>query len=339
MENNQLQVMFFQYIKSKVPSHLSLVDEIANLLEISTDSAYRRIRGEKMISLEEVTKMASYFKVSIDQLLNLKTSDAKIFSGNYITPANFNFEMYLQKMLEVFIFLNSFKSRELLHFCKDIVTFYYFPFPELAAFKNYAWMKTILNFPDFAHRSFSSDMFDPATIDLSAKIARQYTLIPGSEIMNVSNIHTTLYQIEYYKTAHKFCSNTDLQIIYEQLHKMVDHIEAQAENGVKFMPGEKPNSQSVTYNLYVNDFVTGDNSYLAIIDGKRVSYLVHNHLNYLTTNDEMHTTYHENFLKNIMQKSILLSKSGEKFRSGFFYLIHDEIEKSRTNQLKTFGNV
>ena len=338
MENNQLQVMFFQHIKLKVPSHLSLVDELSDLLQISVDSAYRRIRGEKMISLEEITKIASHFKISIDQLLNLKNTDAKVFSGNYITPDNFNFEMYLQKMLEVFLFLNSFKSRELIHFCKDMVVFYYFPFPELAAFKSYAWMKTILNFPSLAHKSYACDMFEPVTIELYAKIAKQYSLLPGAEIMNISNIRTTLYQIEYYKTARKFRSDAALKTIYEQLHQMVDHIEAQAEKGVKFMPGEKPNSQSVTYNLYVNDFLAGDDSNLAIVEGKRISYLVHNDLNYLSTSDEVHTTYHYNFLHNIMQKSILLSKSGEKLRSGFFYLIHEEIEKSRNNQMKTFGN-
>jgi hypothetical protein len=338
MENNQLQVMFFQFVKSKLPSHLSLVDELADLLEISIDSAYRRIRGEKMISLEEISKIASHFKLSIDQLLNLKASDAKVFTGNYVTPENFNFDIYLQKMLETLTFLNSFKNKELIHFCKDIVIFYYFPYPELAAFKNFAWMKTILNFPGLAHQPFHCDIFEKSALEIHAKIAKQYSLIPGSEIMNVSNIHTTLYQIEYYKTARMFRSDSELKTIYEQLHKMIDHIEVQAESGVKFMPGEKQTSQSAPYNLYVNDFVIGDNSFLALVEGNRISYMVHGHLNYLVTSDETHTGYQYSFLNNIIHKSILLSKSGEKLRSGFFYLIHEEIEKSRNNQMKTFGN-
>ena len=329
--------MFFQFIKSKLPPHLSLVDELADLLDISVDSAYRRIRGDKMISLEEISKIAAHFKLSIDQLLHLKTSDAKVFSGNYVTPENFNFEMYLQKMLETLTFLNSFKNKELIHFCKDIVIFYYFPYPELAAFKNFAWMKTILNFPVFSHQGFYCDVFDKSILDLNAKVAKQYMMIPGSEIMNVSNIHTTLYQIEYYKTARMFRSDNELKMIYEQLHKMIDHIESQAESGLKFMPGEKANNQSAPYNLYVNDFLTGDNSYLAIVEGNRISYLIHSYLNFLSTSDEMHTSYHYNFLKNIIHKSIIVSKSGEKLRSGFFYLIHEEIEKSRSNQMKTFG--
>ena len=337
MESNQLQVMLFRYIKSKLPPHLSLVDEIADLLCISNDSVYRRIRGEKMISLEELSKIAAHFKLSVDQLLNLTTSDAKVFSGNYIIPETFSFEMYLKKMLDVLTYLNSFKSKEVIYFCKDIVVFYYFAYPELAAFKNFAWMKTLLQFPTLAHEPFHADVFPKHVLDLGAKIVKQYTLIPGSEIMNVTNIHTTLYQIEYYKTARMFRSEEELKIIYEQLHSMVNHIEEQAENGVKFMPGEKITSQAPQYNLYVNDFVTGDNSNLAIVEGKRITYLIHSHLNYLTTTDEAHTSYQYNFLKNVMQKSILLSNSGERLRSGFFYLIHEEIEKSKNNQMKSFG--
>lgn len=232
-------------------------------------------------------------------------------------------------MLEVLVYLNSFKNKELLYFCKDIVVFYYFAYPELAAFKNFAWIKTLLQFPEYAHEPFHCDVFEKSVLDIGVKIAKQYSLIPGSEIMNVSNIYTTLYQIEYYKTARMFRSDDELKIIYEQLHNMVDHIEAQAESGVKFMPGEKENSQSPQYNLYVNDFVTGDNSNLAIIEGRRISYMIHSHINYLVTTDGMHTAYHHSFLKNVMQKSILLSKSGERLRSGFFYLIHEEIEKSK----------
>jgi hypothetical protein len=339
MDSNALQSMFFQQIKARLAPHLSLVDEVADVLNISIDSAYRRIRGEKQVSLEEISKIAARFEISVDQLLKLKVGQSKIFSGNYIRPENFDFDTYLQKMLETFSYLNSFQSRELIHFCKDIVIFYYFPYPELAMFKNFAWMKTILNFPVFKHQPFSCDMCEPATIDLFEKIARQYTSIPGSEIMNVSNIHTTLYQIEYYKTARMFRSDADLKSIYANLHSMVSHIEAQAEIGAKFMPGEKEPKQTAAYNLFVNDFVIGDNSYLATVEGRKISFLVHSHLNYLSTTDEDHTNYHEAFLKNIIQKSTQLSRSSEKLRAGFFYLIHEQIEMSKNDKLTTFGRI
>src|SRR6185312_9930978 len=229
-------------------------------------------------------------------------------------------------------YLNSFRNRHLIYFCKDMVVFYWYAFPELGAFKNFAWMKTLLQFPQFAHQPFDYSVFERSMLEAGSKITRQYCLMPSTEIMNVSNIHTTLYQIEYYKTARLFKSEEDLETIYRQLHQVVDHVQAQAEQGVKFMPGEKPGQMSPEYNLVVNDFVVGDNSILVTIEGQSLSYMIHNHVNYMLTTDEKHTSYHRSFLENIMSKSILLSKSGERLRAGFFYLIHEEIEKSRTNQ-------
>ena len=53
----EIQTAFFEQIKNSLPSNLSLVDVIADELEISNDSAYRRIRGEKMLSFEELQKL------------------------------------------------------------------------------------------------------------------------------------------------------------------------------------------------------------------------------------------------------------------------------------------
>jgi hypothetical protein len=54
MAETDLQKELFVLIKHTLPSHISLVDEIADLLDISYDSVYRRIRGEKPISLNEL---------------------------------------------------------------------------------------------------------------------------------------------------------------------------------------------------------------------------------------------------------------------------------------------
>jgi len=50
MESTGTQASFFQHIKSLLPQHKSLVDEVADLLDISNDSSYRHIRDEKPIS-------------------------------------------------------------------------------------------------------------------------------------------------------------------------------------------------------------------------------------------------------------------------------------------------
>jgi hypothetical protein len=48
MKTEGAQLQFFKHIKSILPAHLSLVDAVADVLEVSNDSAYRRIRGETL---------------------------------------------------------------------------------------------------------------------------------------------------------------------------------------------------------------------------------------------------------------------------------------------------
>ena len=55
----ELQTAFLKQIKNQLPSHLALVDAIAEQLNLSNDSAYRRIRGEKHLTFDEIQILAS----------------------------------------------------------------------------------------------------------------------------------------------------------------------------------------------------------------------------------------------------------------------------------------
>src|SRR5450755_606756 len=90
MTQPDVQQVFFQHIKSNLAAHLSLVDEIADLLSISNDSAYRRIRGEKPLSFDEIKILCAHYKISLDQLFHL-SNDSFLFSGPLIDRDNFGF--------------------------------------------------------------------------------------------------------------------------------------------------------------------------------------------------------------------------------------------------------
>jgi len=52
MPDYQSQEFLFQRIKELLPPHAPLVDSVANILHVSSDSAYRRIRGETPLVLD-----------------------------------------------------------------------------------------------------------------------------------------------------------------------------------------------------------------------------------------------------------------------------------------------
>ena len=121
-----------------------------------TDSAYRRIRGEKHISLEEIQKLCTHYNTSLDQLLNIN-SNSIVFSGNVVEQEKFNFADYLNGILQNIKRMNAASKKILYYEAKDLPIFYYFQFTELAAFKYFFWMKTILAYKEFSKMQFEDN--------------------------------------------------------------------------------------------------------------------------------------------------------------------------------------
>lgn len=328
MESTGAQQVFFNHIKGLLPPHVSFVDEIADLLNISNDSAYRRIRGEKPIALEEIKKICVKYQISLDQLLQLD-SDSVIFSGKRADPKSFNFENYLKDFVRQHELIDSFEKKELLILPKDVPVYHYYNFPELAAFKYFFWMKTILHYPDYNKKVFNpSDHLE--MMETGKKILEYYNRLPSTEIWNVENINTTVRQIEYYRESNVFASEEDIIKIYECLEKLIDFVELQAEIGHKIIRRGKATIEGAPFNLYINDFILGDNTHLPILNGKKIVFIIHTHLNYMNTKDEGFAEYTYQHFQNILQKSTLISVVGEKDRRIFFNRIRENISVKKS---------
>jgi hypothetical protein len=335
---SQLQINLFQHIKFALPSNLSLADEVADVLEVSIDSAYRRMRGEKQLSFEEIQKLSNRFHISVDKILNLK-SDSVLFSGNYIRHTDFNFSKYLDDQYRNASYIAGFEQKEFIYFSKDIPLFYYYMFPELAAFKFFVWMKTLLQFPEYTFEKFNAEKIDNSFFEKAKKIAAVSCQIPMTEILNVENIQTTLRQIEYYKDTKLFTSKSELDLMYVKLEEMVDHMESICSAGRKYLPGQKPLLAHPPFKMYVNDFVIGDNNITAVLNGNKMCIILHNNLNFLSTQDEEFCNYSYDFIQNIIRKSTQISDIGERERVIFFNMIRERIELYKHNDIKTLSKL
>ena len=318
------QQVFFQHIKGLLPSHLSMVDEVAEVLNISNDSAYRRIRGEKPIALEEIKKLCIHYNISLDQFMHLN-SDSVLFTGKLADRTNFTFEFYLENFLHQMQMINSFQEKELYYWPKDLPIFYYYQFPELAAFKCFFWMKTVLDYPEYNKAKFNAADLDVKLLKTGEKILDVYNNIPSHEIWNVDNINTCMQQIEYYKDTNVFNSKSDIRVLYECLEKMVDHIEAQAEEGYKFNINNK-GSKGASVKTYVNEFIIGDNTVVAVINKIPIVFNNHSFINISSTKDPVFCAYMFEYFQKLIRKSTLVSSVSEKQRRGFFTPIREKLE-------------
>lgn len=329
MENaNGIQQLFFQHIKNNLPAHLSMVDEIAELLNISNDSAYRRIRGEKPISLDEIAKLCSAYKISLDQFLHLK-SDSFIFTGKLADHTEHFFDDWLKDVLQQYSLVNSFEKKHLYFLTKDLPFISYFQVPELANFKSFMWMRTFLHYDNLKGKKFSLQNNYPEYTEIGKKIVQVTSKIPTTEIWNHECINATIRQIEFYHEANVFESKNDILILYDKLEELVNHFEKQAETGKQFIVGETPTSQSADYNLFLNELLLGDNTIIAELNNMKMSFLNHSALHIVGTRDERFSNYAYNSMMNIIRKSTKISIEGEKIRSRFFNSLREKIARRK----------
>jgi BetR domain len=331
MNQANLQVLFFQHLKAQLPPHIAMVDEIAELLEISNDSAYRRIRGEKPIDLEETYKLCDHFKLSIDQLLHLQ-SDAIIFSGRVNTTSETVFEDYLKSLLQNFQMINSFEKKHIYVLMKDIPPFVHFQIPELAIFKFYFWMKSILH--DERLKKIKFSLNDPRYMEflpISKKVIESYNTIPVTEIWNIESINSSLRQIDFYRQSGMYENKNEIKLLYEKVEELINHIERQAELGVKFFIGNEPGNNAASYNMFVNELVLGDNTYLVEMGPMRLTFLNHSVLYFVGTPDEQFNNDMSNNINNLVKKSTQLSSIGEKERVRFFNRLRDKIHHMQSS--------
>ncbi len=328
MNAAELQTAFLKQIKNQLPSHFALVDAIAEQLNLSNDSAYRRIRGEKHLTFDEIQILAAYFKISLDSFLHLQ-NDALIFWGKNINREQFDFENYLQGIVNQLAFFIPAKEKQMYSLNKDIPIFHHFMFPELAAFKCYFWSRYDLDYPKFNKGQFLIDDFIDIFNKTGRKISDLYLQIPSVEIWNMDCINTTIRQIDYYRETRIFKSQEDIKTVYNCLEKLVNHIELQVECGYKF-PYQKPQQENkVKYGFYINDFFLGDNTTLVEIDGQRLVFISHNVINYMMTKNTEFIDYTFETLRILLKKSTLISETSEKDRQLFFERLRERIDEKR----------
>jgi plasmid maintenance system antidote protein VapI len=232
-----LQHIFFQQIRNQVPDNLSFVHEVADVLGISYDSAYRRIRGEKELNLDEMLKLGTRFGVSIDSVFNLKGNNV-VFRHHGLQSTTEKISEWLPLIYHDFLQATKAQSIDIIYAAKDPPIYQYFQFPEIAAFKFFFWRKTLFEDPEHEGKLFRLDETDSEDILTGDKLLEAAIKLPTTEIWNEDTFNMFSRQIEYYWISGYFERRDDLLNIVDKLEKWVRHMQKQAGHGFKFIYGK-----------------------------------------------------------------------------------------------------
>ena len=333
-----IQISFLDLVKKSMPANLSLAEELSDVLNISKDSAYRRLRGETTLSLNEVQRLSNHFGVSLDTLLNTQ-NESVTFQYRSINNDSFTFKDYLNSILDNLRTINQYDIRNLTFLAKDIPPWHHFQFPRLSEFKCFFWMKTILKVPRYTDEKFEFDILPKDYIDIGLKIWEEYIKTPSLEVWSYETINITLRQIEFFYDCGLFQNPSDSITLLDYLEKLVRHVEHQAELGYKFHFGTSESGEEGNFQLYSNEVNIADQTIFFKMRNTRITYLTHNNLNILTTTHRGFCEGTENYIKNILSKSSLISSSSQKERNRFFNRLLKKIDKTRAILSRTLSQI
>lgn len=325
---DQLQQALFSQLKERLPQGESLVDIIAELLSVSNDSAYRRIRGETAVTLNELKKICSHFRLSVDGLLHLN-SDSILFRTKWSEIGDFNYRKFLESMVNDQRSVGQPENAEMLIYAKDFPVFYNFLIPEIAAFKSFFWHKTALNLDSHKQLKFDPMDIDPEIISLGNQIAQNFARMRSSELWNDEVLHSITSQVLFFHDSGYMKSSSVTELLLGKLEKLVDHFQAQAEQGEKFLVGQSA-SGTGNLKLYYNEVMIGDNTLVVRVADQYQAVFTHNVINTLSTRDESFARQTWEVHQNIIGRSTLISSSNEKERNKYFKRLRDRIDWVKT---------
>lgn len=322
-----LQDQLFGRIKEILPPGKSLADVVADVLHLSTDSAYRRIRGETLLVLDEARELCLQFGLSLDDLFALKNSSI-VFHRTEIDATAYDFTSYLKGLLSLLKQLASHREKSILYLTKGIPLFHLFPFRPLLAFRYYFWMRTTFEVPEMLQQKFAVSLLPPETEAVGNEILSLYNNIPSNEIWSTENLNSTLLQIDFCRDAGLMTSQQALEVI-NSLEQLLAHLQLQAEWGRKFSPTENPQIRKDNFQLFHNRLGLGNDIVLTTQEGRKTLYLNNDALDYLTCTDEAYCNKMCQKLQSILRRSTLISSVSERERGKFFQELHSRVATAK----------
>lgn len=317
-KTSEIQIQFLKKIESLLDSSTSLVYELSELLQLSTDSAYRRIRGETVLSLEEIILLCKHFNISFDAFSQEETGMVT-FAYKGIESQPENLLDYLNDVYQDLIKISSVPDSQIVYACQDIPVFYHYKHQKIAEFKFFYWMRSIMNAMDLETQKYNPALLHPEIFSVSRKIYELYAKVNSTEIWTDTTISSTIKQIGFYWESGIFNNKDEAIEVCNSLKDEILEIQKQAEICHKISDQNKDiPEESSSYKLYFSEIEITNNCVLIKLSNIKAVYLSHFSFYTMKTRNDIYCNKTEDWLNQLMKKTTLISGVAEKTRYQFF---------------------
>lgn len=324
----KIQLAYFEKLKSLHPNKKKIPKELQDILGISADSAYRRLRGETALSIDEAFKLSHHYNMSVSDLESIRNNHV-IFNKQPFIKTLDHFEQFMRLSLEHLHVLLEDPNHLLVYTAKDIPIFYPYKFKKLAAFKIYVWMRNFFDISHINEQHITMDNLPSSILELAEKQWQAYNKVNAIEIWNDTTILSMVKQIEYFYEAGLLNSKEEALTLCDEFSLLIKHIYKQAMHGKRMFLEDDERPSNVDFKMYFNEVLIMDNNIISRVNNRLMYSVPYGAVNFVnTTNQELAGDMYDYMMRQA-HKSSLISDVSEKDRNRFFIRLRNRVDELR----------
>jgi hypothetical protein len=310
-EFDDLNEIIVNTVLKNIPKNIKPVIYLMELLNLSRESVYRRIRKDIPFSMDELTKLALTLNFSLDEIVEGSKRERIFFDLGLKNPGNSIdlFSAVFQEYNSYISNLSKAKNSSVFMALNCIYPLFTVFFSNLFKFHYFKWLvETQDNLP----KDYFSNLVLPQELSLlQQKISEEIKYARNVTIILSPNISLSIIKDIQYYYQRRLINKDDVEILKKDLLKMSDFSENVAKTGRL----EGGDSQ---IDIYISiPYINSNTIYLEYDDVSEVHYWIYSNNPMIIKNSEISNIQKKWFLS-LKKSSTLITQSNEILQADFF---------------------
>ncbi len=326
--NLPLQELLFERIFNQFSKRSDAVNKIADTLNASRDSVYRRVRGTTLLTPDELQTLAMRFKISLDALI-YQEHNIVLFQFRPQNKQISSFDEFLKSILKDMGRMYDAPNHQMYYATTELPLFYFLAIPELRTLKMYFWGRMVWELKYLEERQFTFDVIPQTAHLLANEITRLYMNMPSKEVWSINIFDNTINQIKYLISIGAFKNLNDALVVCDKMLEFVELLKLMASRGKKGTSKSIIELSKVDFDLYHNEILHTNNIVLAVSDEGKVVFTSFANPNFIKSIDQKFATNTEGWFGKLIARSTSISINTERQREWYFNVLQTKINTLR----------
>ena len=312
----KFQQAFLARLQNRFNSRSELVQEIGGTLCIGRDAVYRRLRGDTVLTAEELVILSRTYRISIDE--GREASDIPhMYYHNGVEPVKSDVDYFLNLRKHT-SWMADLPGVSVDYATPELPLFYELSTPVLRAFKVFIFGMTTWNLKKWERTPFHPNLISPETNEhIEALISDAYRM-PGRELWSIGILDVTLRQIAYMLQIGRLTDETIVETLFDELEQIVRHLEAMARRGKRFPMGAEPTDESPDFQVFHNELSNTNNAVIVTSEERNIMFSTVMSPNYVMGEDERLIRDARSWFNRLVANGSPLNEDSGKYTHQYF---------------------